>query len=105
MAMPDAVTALLKLWHAPIENLQRPVYNITSFSLSAAEFRDLVLESFPHAKITFKPDVARQGIVDSWPANLSDSNARRDWMWEPAYGVERAFKEYLIPNIMRRYQK
>ncbi|MCA9921941.1 MAG: NAD-dependent epimerase/dehydratase family protein [Anaerolineales bacterium] len=104
MAMPDAVTALLKLWQAPLEKLQRPVYNVTSFSLSAAEFRDLVLTSFPDAQITFEPDVARQGIVDGWPANLSDSNARRDWGWEPAYDVERAFQEYLVPNIVKRYQ-
>lgn len=104
MAMPDAVTALLNLWKAPITNLQHPVYNVTSFSLSAAEFRDQVLNAFPDAQINFDPDVARQGIVDTWPANLSDSNARRDWDWEPAYDVDRAFKEYLIPNIIERYR-
>lgn len=103
MVMPDAVTALLKLWQAPRAALQRPVYNVTSFSLSAAEFRDHVLHAFPQAEITFRPDVPRQGIVDSWPANLSDSNARREWGWEPAYDVQRAFHEYLIPNIRSRY--
>jgi len=105
MAMPDAVSALLDLWKAPIENLERPVYNVTSFSLSAAEFRDQVLEAFPDAEVTFKPDIARQGIVDTWPANLSDSNARRDWGWNPQYAVKRAFHEYLIPNIVKRYHK
>ena len=105
MAMPDAVSALLNLWIAPIENLERPVYNVTSFSLSAAQFRDQVLAAFPDAQITFEPDVARQGIVDTWPANLSDSNARRDWGWEPKYDVKRAFHEYLIPNIVERYHK
>jgi len=35
MAMPDAVTALLKLAAAPPERLTRRVYNITSYSLSA----------------------------------------------------------------------
>ncbi len=105
MAMPDAVSALLDLWKAPIKNLQRPVYNVTSFSLSAAQFRDLVVEAFPDAQITFEPDVARQGIVDGWPANLSDSNARRDWGWEPKYDVNRAFHEYLIPNIVERYRR
>lgn len=104
MAMPDAVTALLQLWRAPAEKLTRTVYNVTSFSLSAADFRDRVLRAFPQADISFSPDVARQGIVDSWPANLSDSNARRDWGWEPAYGVDRAFDEYLVPNIKRRYE-
>lgn len=104
MAMPDAVMALLKLWRAPAEQLTRLVYNVTSFSLSAADFRERVLRAFPEAEITFEPDMARQGIVDSWPANLSDSNARRDWNWAPAYDVDRAFDEYLIPNIVQRYQ-
>ena len=104
MAMPDAVTALLDLAHASRENLTRIVYNITSFSLTAAEIRDLVMGAFPEAVITFKPDGKRQGIIDSWPAGLIDKAARHDWGWRPAYDAKRAFNEYLIPNITRRYQ-
>ncbi len=104
MAMPDAVKALLDLAAAPAENLRRRVYNVTSFSLSAAEFRDWVLRFFPDAEITFEPDLKRQNIVDSWPADLDDSAARRDWKWQPEYDVNRAFEEYLVPNIRRRYE-
>ena len=104
MAMPDAVKALQYLTAAPSEALNRRVYNVTSFSLSAAEFRDWVLKSFPQADITFKPDLKRQAIVDSWPADLDDSAARRDWSWQPEYDVERSFQEYLVPNIVKRYQ-
>ncbi len=104
MAMPDAVKALLDLAAAPAENLRRRVYNVTSFSLSAAEFRDWVLRFFPDAEITFEPDIKRQNIVDSWPADLDDSAARRDWKWQPEYDVNRAFEEYLVPNIRRRYE-
>jgi threonine 3-dehydrogenase len=103
MAMPDAVTSLLQLAAAERAALRRTVYNVTSFSLTAVQFRDEVLKAFPNACITFAPDVQRQGIVDSWPAGLSDKAARRDWGWEPAYDVERAFTEYLVPNITRRY--
>ncbi len=104
MAMPDAVTALLKLAAAPASALSRRVYNVTSFSLSAAEFRDQVLGYFQDAQISFKPDTRRQGIVDSWPAGLNDNDARRDWGWKPDYDLERSFKEYLVPNIRQRYQ-
>lgn len=104
MAMPDAVTALLDLARAPQSALTRRVYNVTSFSLSAEEFRSMVLKAFPQAEITFVPDLKRQGIVDSWPAGLNDNDARRDWGWQPAYDLERSFNEYLIPNIRRRYQ-
>jgi threonine 3-dehydrogenase len=103
MAMPDAVNALLLLSAAPAESLRRRVYNITSFSLSAEQFRHEVLSRFPDAQIDFRPDLKRQGIVDSWPAGLNDNDARRDWGWNPEYGLERAFDEYPIPNIRKRY--
>lgn len=104
MAMPDAVKALLDLAAAPAENLSQRVYNVTSFSLSAEEFRAWVLKFFPQAEITFEPDVKRQAIVDSWAADMDDSAARRDWGWQPDYDVQRAFEEYLVPNILRLYQ-
>lgn len=105
MAMPDAVKALRTLAQAPRQRLSRHDYNVTSFSLSAGEFGAWVLRFFPDAQITYDPDLKRQAIVDSWPADLDDSFACRDWDWQPDYGVERAFEEYLIPNIRRRYQK
>jgi len=104
MAMPDAVTALLNLASAPANDLSRRVYNITSFSLTAMQFRDQVLRYFPNAQISFKPDIKRQGIVDSWPAGLNDNDARRDWGWQPEFDLERSFKEYLVPNIRNRYK-
>jgi len=104
MAMPDAVTALLCLTDASRESLSRRVYNVTSFSLSASDFHQQVLNYFPEAQITFEPDHKRQSIVDSWPADLDDSAARRDWGWSPEYGLERSFTEYLVPNIRQRYQ-
>ncbi len=103
MVMPDAITSLLQLASAPREQLRRTVYNVTSFSLSAADFRDRVLGAFPQAQITFEPDDRRQGIVDSWPAGMNDRAARKDWGWQPAYDIDRAFDDYLIPNIIKRY--
>jgi nucleoside-diphosphate-sugar epimerase len=103
MAMPDAVDALLRLSDAPRERLSRTVYNITAFNPSAAEIEAIVREAFPDAQITTKVDVKRQGIVDSWPADVDDSAARRDWGLAPRYDLARAFREYLIPTIRQRY--
>ena len=103
MAMPDAVNALLKLSAAPRENLVHLVYNVGSFSLSAEAVRRLVLAAFPKAAVTFTPDLKRQQIVDSWPADVDDSNARRDWNWRPQFDVSEAFEAYLVPNIVKRY--
>lgn len=104
MAMPDAISSLLQLAAAPQETLTRRVYNVSSFSLSAEDFRQQVLRHFPTAEISFAPDLKRNGIVDSWPADLNDHDARRDWGWSPTYDLARAFDEYLVPNIRRRYQ-
>lgn len=103
MAMPDGVEALLKLAAAPRELLRRCVYNVGAFNPSAGEVRDIVVRAFPDAQITFKVDTKRQGIVDSWPADVDDGAARRDWGYAPRYDLERAFWEYLIPIIGRRY--
>ncbi len=103
MAMPDAITALLALQSAPRDVLSQTVYNIASFSPSAGEIRAIAQTAFENADIRFIPDDKRQAIVDSWPEDVDDSAARKDWGFDPAYGQERAFQEYLIPTIRERY--
>jgi nucleoside-diphosphate-sugar epimerase len=103
MAMPDAVDAILNLANAPRENLHHQVYNVGAFSISAGEIRDLVVQAFPGTEVTFHPDLKRQNIAESWPIDVDDSAARRDWGWEPKFDAVRTFAEYLIPNIKRRY--
>src|SRR3954470_6576058 len=103
MAMPDAVEGLLKLAEAPRDRLTRTVYNITAFNPSPAEVEAIVRKAFPAAAITTAVDEKRQGIVDSWPADVDDSAARRDWGFAPRYDLARAFREYLIPTIRERY--
>jgi nucleoside-diphosphate-sugar epimerase len=103
MAMPDGVEALLALAAAPRERLTRTAYNVRAFNPSAEEIRHVVLRAFPTAEISYQVDTKRQGIVDSWPEDVDDSAARRDWGFAPAYDFDRAFREYLIPNIRERY--
>ncbi len=105
MAMPDAVRALLLLAEAAPSALQQHVYNVTAFSASAEEIAAETHQLFPNSSITFDPDPRRQAIVDTWPEDLDDSAARRDWGWRPEYPRHRTFQEYLAVNIRRRYQK
>ena len=104
MTMPDGVDALLRLAAAPRERLTQTAYNLTAFSPSAEQIRDGEVAAFPGADITWSTDVKRQGIVDSWPEDVDDSAARRDWGFAPAYDFTRAFQEYLIPTIRERYR-
>ena len=103
MAMPDAIEALIKLALTPNEKLSRRVYNIGAFSPSAFEVRDIVMAAFPAANISTAVDEKRQGIVDSWPEDVDDSAARRDWGHDPRYDFQRAFRDYLIPTIRKQY--
>jgi nucleoside-diphosphate-sugar epimerase len=103
MAMPDAVTALVRLLEADRQRLGQTVYNVSAFSVSASEMAARAHKAFPGAKIDFEPDAVRSRIVDSWPADMDDARARADWDWEPAYDVDRAFDEYLVPQIRKRY--
>ena len=104
MAMPDGIDALLTLASAPRARLLRTAYNVGAFSPSAEQVRVVVMDAFPGAKITWQTDRKRQAIVDSWPADVDDSSARADWDFAPRYDFDRAFADYLIPTIRKRYQ-
>lgn len=103
MAMPDAIDALLRLMEADAGRLSSHVYNISAYNPSAEKFAELTKAAFPRAEIAFAPDVRRQGIVDSWPQDVDDSLARKDWGFAPEYDLLRTFEEYLLPNIKKRY--
>ena len=105
MAMPDAIEALLRLADAPRERLTRTAYNLTAFNPTAQDIHDVVKAAFPRASLGWKVDDKRQAIVDSWPEDVDDSVARRDWGFAPAYDFQRAFDEYLIPTLRQRYQQ
>ena len=103
MAMPDAINSLLMLMDAPREKLSSRVYNVAAFAITAEDFRQRALKAFPGAKVTFEVNPRRQGIVDSWPEDVDDSRARKDWGWKPVYDVDRFFDGYFLPEIRKRY--
>jgi threonine 3-dehydrogenase len=103
MAMPDAIKSLMMLTDTPRDRLTRAIYNVGAFALTAGEFRNRALHAFPGAQITFDPNPRRQGIVDSWPDDVDDTQARQDWNWTPDYDVDAFFDQYFLPRIRARY--
>ena len=103
MAMEDAARAIIELSEMPKHKLKHRVYNISGFSVSAAEIAKEVIHLFPKANITYQPHGIRQGIVDSWPEDIDDSKAKHDWGWKPKYTFKMTFEEYLLPKIRQRY--
>lgn len=103
MAMPDAIDGIVSLARAKKSSLHHTTYNIGSFSISAEEIRQEVLKYFPRAEITFKPNQQRLAIVNTWPADVDDSRARRDWNWRPELDKAATFRDYLVPAVVKRY--
>jgi nucleoside-diphosphate-sugar epimerase len=86
--MPDAVRAALELMEAPAEKLTvRTAYNLGGMSFSPRQLAGAIRPHIPGLVMTYAPDF-RQAIADSWPAGIDDRQARQDWGWNPAYGLE-----------------
>jgi nucleoside-diphosphate-sugar epimerase len=104
MAMPDAISALLQLAEASRDCLTRTAYNLTAFSATAGDIYERIREAFPDAAVRWTADAKRQIIVDSWPEDVDDRAARRDWGFAPLYDLRGAFDEYLVPKLRERYR-
>jgi threonine 3-dehydrogenase len=103
MMMPDAARALVMLSEADGGGLTQRVYNIGGFAPSAREIFELLSDFFPSAKVDYGVHPTRQAIVDSWPEDIDDSAARRDFGWVPLYSFESGFADYLLPAAQARY--
>jgi len=67
-------------------------YNITGFSISPLELFEKLKEIGCNGKINYKPDF-RNKIAETWPKEIDDSVAKRDWNWEANYGLNETLKE------------
>jgi nucleoside-diphosphate-sugar epimerase len=86
MYMADVIRSIEMLMDAPADSLTRSTYNVTGFSASCGEFAGEVARRMPGFRAAYEPDF-RQAIVDAWPRVIDDSLARREWGWEPEYGL------------------
>ncbi len=98
MYMPDAIRALIEISEADKDRLTDHVYNIAAMSPTALEIAESVRAAVPGVELTFEPDPARQGILDSWPQALDDSLARHDWDWKHEYDLD-AMTADLVPKV------
>ncbi len=104
MYMPDAIKATLDIMEAPRDALNRPCeYNIGAMSFSAGELAESIARLKPGFTCSYKPDF-RQDIADSWPNSLDDTDARRDWGWEPEYDLD-AMTEDMIAALEKKHEQ
>ncbi|MEO6284835.1 MAG: NAD-dependent epimerase/dehydratase family protein [Dyadobacter sp.] len=99
----DAMDATVRLMEAPKEKVTvRTGYNLAGMSFSPKEIAASIQKIIPEFKIIYKPDF-RQEIADSWPKEIDDSTARKDWGWRPAYSLDKMTEE-MITELRKKYQ-
>jgi nucleoside-diphosphate-sugar epimerase len=102
--MQDAIRATLELMKAPAASITvRTSYNLASMSFTPAEIYGAIRKHFPDFRIEYQPDF-RQKIAESWSESVDDTQARKDWGWQPEYDLER-MTEDMIYHLRKRYQK
>src|SRR3989304_3397310 len=94
MYMPDGIRAAIELMKAePTRLIHRNAFNITAMSLAPEDIYAEIKKHIPDFTMTYKIDLMRQAIADSWPHKMDDSAARREWGWRPEYDLATMTKE------------
>jgi nucleoside-diphosphate-sugar epimerase len=102
MYMPDAIRAILDLMAADPGRLEhRNAFNVTAMQFTPEELAAEIRRHLPDFEIDYEPDPVRQRIADSWPDSLDDSEARRQWGWDPEYDLPCMVGD-MLENLRRR---
>ena len=102
MYMDDAVRATIELMEAPASAIsERGSYNLAGVSFTPAQLHAEIRKRHPEFQIRYAPDF-RQAIASGWPNSIDDAQARRDWAWQPAFGLPEITHEMLMHLAARR---
>lgn len=95
MYMDDAIRATIGLMDSPAEQIKvRSSYNLGSMSFAPEDMAASIQKHIPDFKISYAPDF-RQQIADSWPSSIDDSEARKQWGWQPRFDLDQTTEEML----------
>ena len=97
MYMDDAIRATIELMNIPLEELgdSRGGYNISGCSFTAGELVQSIQRHLPEFTCTFNPDI-RQKYADSWPEEIDDEIAMKEWGWMPRFNLDRIVDEMIV---------
>ena len=102
--MDDAIHATIEIMQTPIENIRiRTSYNLASMSLSPNEIALAIQKIHPNFKVDYYTDF-RQDIAATWPSEIDDQQARKDWNWQPKYDLTQMTK-IMLEQLEKKYKK
>ncbi len=88
MYMPDALHAAIQIMEAdPTRLVHRNAFNIASMSFGPETIYAEIKKHVPDFRMRYEIDPLKQSIADSWPDNMDDSCARKEWDWKPRYDL------------------
>ncbi len=94
--MPDALEATTQLMEAPAEKLiHRNSFNIASMSFTPEELFTEIKKRIPSFTWNYDIDPIKAAISSSWPDNMDDSCARKEWGWNPKWGLQEMIDDML----------
>ena len=94
--MPDALQAIIQLMEAdPDKLVHRNSFNITSMSFTPNQLFTEIKKHLPDATFDYNIDPIKDAISASWPNKLDDSCARKEWGWDPQWGIENMVEDML----------
>jgi threonine 3-dehydrogenase len=97
MYFKDAARAIVELADAPRGQIKTVSYLVAGATpnASAGELADIIRAKIPGAQIDFRPDPELAAFVGRASRPVDDSNARREWGWDPEYDQERTVDDFL----------
>lgn len=88
MYMPDAINAAIDLMEAdPTKLVHRNSFNVSSMSFDPEIIATEIKKHMPAFQMTYEVEPVKQAIADSWPNNMDDSCARKEWGWSPKWNL------------------
>ena len=105
MYMPDALRAAIDIMQANPRYLKhRNSFNIASMSFDPETIAASIRKYIPSFKMRYEVDPVRQSIADSWPDNMDDTCARKEWGGAPTYDLDTMTQD-MIKNLKFKLNK
>jgi nucleoside-diphosphate-sugar epimerase len=105
MYMPDAINACIDLMEADPSKLKhRNAFNVTAMSFDPEIIAAEIRKHIPGFVMDYNVDPVRQGIAESWPNNMDDSCARKEWGWKPTFDLPAMTKD-MITVLTKKLSK
>ncbi|MGC8608582.1 MAG: NAD-dependent epimerase/dehydratase family protein [Thermoplasmata archaeon] len=101
MYMPDALSAIVKLYEADSSSLKlRNGYNISSYTFTPSQIYNEIRKYIPDFRISYDPDY-RDDIARTWPESLDSKEAINEWNFSPEYDLDHTVRD-MITNIGKK---